>query len=68
MHFTGLACPLLTNWFLTDQKAKGFPGSPRGRFRKGHYRNSKGQGRGREKQSACLEVEQSGEWESRTVR
>jgi len=49
MHFTGLACPVLTNWFLTDQKAKGFPGSPRGHFRKGHYRNSKVQGREREK-------------------
>lgn len=39
-----------TKWFLTDQKVKEFPGSPRGHFRKGHYRNSEVQRRGKKKE------------------
>lgn len=56
--------PMGTKWFLTDQKAKEFPGGPRGHFRKGHYRNSEVQRRGKEKECS-LELKLSARWGSR---
>lgn len=52
--------PMATKWFLTDQKAKEFPGGPRGHFGKGHYRNSEVQRRGKERELS-LELKLRGE-------
>lgn len=56
--------PMGTKWFLTDQKAKEFPGGPRGHFGKGHYRSSEVQRRGKERECS-LELKLSAQRESR---
>lgn len=48
--------PMPTKRVLTDRRAKGFPGGPRGCFREGHDRNSTVQGRGQTERTLRAET------------